>query len=162
MEQLDLMPDAERTPPLQSLAVTIPAITLWQPYACLIEIGAKPWETRAFACPKRLLGKRVAIHAAARKIRQTDFDDETFEAISDAFGFCNWNHKLPLGVVVCTAVIAESCRTSERLERDHFGDYSPGRFMWRLEDVRKIEPHIAAKGKQMIGWPWALSSNLKL
>lgn len=141
------------------MAEIIPAITLWQPYACLIEIGAKPWETRSFRCPDRLMGKRVAIHAAQRKIRHTDFDDETYEAISDQFGFCNWHHLLPLGVVVCTARITGCWRTEDRLERDAFGDYGPGRFMWRIEDVESIEPHVPAKGRQMIGWPWSMPAD---
>lgn len=36
----------------------IPVITLWQPWACLVEIGAKTFETRHFEIPDRLLGKR--------------------------------------------------------------------------------------------------------
>ena len=72
--------------------ITMPAITLWQPYACLIEIGMKPWETRSKPPPQRLMGKRVAIHAAARKMRQSDFGEEQFEAMTDAFGRCTWFH----------------------------------------------------------------------
>jgi len=56
--------------------LTIPAVTLWQPWASLIASGAKPFETRAFPIPARLLGKRVAIHAAARACF-TDLDAET-------------------------------------------------------------------------------------
>lgn len=135
--------------------VILPALTLWQPWACLIEIRAKRFETRSFPIPNRLLGKRVAIHAAARKMRLSDIDGETADAIGEAFGFCGWNYSLPRGVIVATAILAESI-PAENVERDHFGDYSPGRWAWRLEDVHPVNPHIPAKGRQQIGWPCML------
>jgi len=134
-------------------SIVLPAVTLWQPYACLVEIGAKPYETRAFPIPLRLLGKRVAIHAAARKQRLSDVDTEVADAIGDAFGFCGWNYSLPLGMIVATAVLAESI-PAERVKADQFGNYAPGRWAWRLEDVRPVVPHIPAKGRQQIGWDW--------
>lgn len=140
---------------------TLPAITLWQPWACLIEIGAKPYETRSKPPPKRLIGQRVAIHASARKMRASDVTDEEYEAISDAFPFCNYMEMLPLGVVVCTAVIAEALPV-EYVPRDLFGDYSAGRWAWRLEDVRKIVPHIPAKGMQAKGWVWPIPDHVTI
>ena len=144
----------------ESPQTTIPAVTLWQPWACLVEIGAKPYETRAFPIPRRLLGRRVAIHAAARPCFM-DFDQETVDAIGDAFGRCAWNHWLPRGAIVATAVLAESIR-AETVEADLFGDYSPGRWAWRLDDVRPVIPHIAAKGRQQIGWDWQIPEGVKL
>ena len=137
---------------------TMPALTLWQPWACLVEIGAKPFETRAFPIPRRLIGKRVAIHAAARPCF-VDFDQETIDAITDAFGRCAWNHWLPRGVVVATAILAESIPAG-RVPVDPFGDYSPGRWAWRLEDVQSVDPHIPAKGRQQIGWDWIMPDGL--
>ena len=132
----------------------IPVVTLWQPWACLVEIGAKPYETRHFPIPDRLLGKRVAIHAGARAC-VVDFDQETIDAISDAFGRCAWNHWLPRGCITCTAILAESIPV-ERVPHDLFGNYSEGRFAWRLEDVRPVTPHIPLKGRQQVGWDWAV------
>src|SRR4051794_23151938 len=43
--------------------LVLPAITLWQPWACLIEIGAKRYETRSRPPPRKLIGQRIAIHA---------------------------------------------------------------------------------------------------
>lgn len=45
------------------------ALTIWQPFATLILIGAKPYEFRGWAPPKWLVGKRMAIHAGARPVR---------------------------------------------------------------------------------------------
>lgn len=139
---------------------TIPAITLWQPWACLVEIGAKPFETRAFEIPKRLLGKRVAIHAAARKCFM-DFDQNTVDEITEAFGQCGWNFSLPRGAIVATAILAETIPV-ERVTADPFGDYTPGRYAWRLEDVRPVQPHIPAKGRQQIGWNWTVPEGVTL
>lgn len=130
----------------------IPAVTLYQPYACLVEIGAKPYETRHFQIPTRLLGKRVAVHAAARACA-VDFDQETLDDITEAFGRCSWNHWLPRGAVVATAILAESI-PAEKVKPDSFGNYSAGRWAWRLEDVRPVVPHLPAKGRQQIGWAW--------
>lgn len=45
----------------------IPAITIHQPWATLIAIGAKRWETRSRPAPAKHIGQRIAIHAAARR-----------------------------------------------------------------------------------------------
>lgn len=44
------------------------ALTVWQPWASLIIIGAKPYEFRGWPPPEPIVGQRMAIHAAARKI----------------------------------------------------------------------------------------------
>jgi activating signal cointegrator 1 len=135
-----------------SESLTIPVLGLWQPWACLVEIGAKPYETRHFPIPVRLIGKRVAIQATGHPC-VVNFDEDTIEAITDAFGRCAWNHWLPRGCVTCTAILAESL-PAEKVPHDLFGDYSAGRWAWRLEDVRPVSPHIPLKGRQMIGWSW--------
>jgi hypothetical protein len=55
------------------------AITVWQPWASLILIGAKPYEfrtspyTRYVNPPK--VGERIALHAAARPVRRSEVLD---------------------------------------------------------------------------------------
>lgn len=44
------------------------ALTIWQPWASLIIAGAKPYEFRGWRYPPALLGERIVIHAAARKV----------------------------------------------------------------------------------------------
>lgn len=43
------------------------ALTVWQPWATLIAIGAKPFEFRGWAAPKAYQGQRIAIHAGSRR-----------------------------------------------------------------------------------------------
>lgn len=42
------------------------ALTLWQPWASLIVVGAKPFEFRGWRAPRSMVGQRIVIHAAAR------------------------------------------------------------------------------------------------
>ena len=51
------------------------AITLWQPWASLVLVGAKPYEFRGWKPPRSLIGKRIAIHAGARKARFAEMVD---------------------------------------------------------------------------------------
>lgn len=140
--------------------IILPAITLWQPWATLVALGVKPYETRPRAPYKNLLGKRVAIHASMRKCRHTDYEDAAFDAISDVFGRTDWMKTLPLGAVVCTAIITEAYPADQVVPADHFGDYGPGRWAWKLDDVVTFEP-VPAKGQQLWGWPWEVPPSLR-
>ena len=40
-----------------------------------------------------------------------------------------------------------------RFPLDEYGDYSPGRWAWRLTDVKPIDPPVPARGRQGI-WEW--------
>lgn len=55
------------------------AITLWQPWASLIMVGAKPWEFRSWNYVARGVGvkpgDRIGIHAGARPIRPAEITD---------------------------------------------------------------------------------------
>lgn len=50
------------------------ALTIWQPWASLITTGAKPYEFRGWRPPRSIIGQRIVIHAAARKIDRMETD----------------------------------------------------------------------------------------
>ena len=54
-------------------------ITIWQPWASLIMIGAKPIEWRAWYAPRSIHGQRIGIHAGARKVQKI----EVYQIITD-------------------------------------------------------------------------------
>jgi activating signal cointegrator 1 len=117
---------------------TIPALSLHQPWASLIAIGAKRFETRSWPAPKAMIGRRIAIHAAKTVTSLRDLCCDVCEAgwehgvIGDfQVGYCaespnahrgetfivehsgsTWprlfDEKLPLGAVVATATLAAS------------------------------------------------------
>lgn len=51
------------------------ALTVWQPWASLILIGAKPYEFRSWQPPRWLVGRTMAIHAGARPVRRDEVTD---------------------------------------------------------------------------------------
>lgn len=145
------------------------AVTLWQPSATLVAIGAKRIETRPRRTRHRGL---IAIHAASKlppylatDLMCADLTALTARAIRTA-GYHDWLD-LPLGCVVAVARIAD-CRATrdliflnasdpvpgDRMFVSHqertFGDFSPGRYAWMLEDVTPVDPPYYVKGRQGI------------
>lgn len=62
-------PGFERLPRAGS---PLKALTVWQPWASLIILGAKPYEFRGWRFPDWMQGKRIVIHAAARKMKRDE------------------------------------------------------------------------------------------
>lgn len=130
------------------------AISLWQPWATLIAIGAKQFETRSWYTGYR---GPLAIHAAKRKIVPTEINDAIIAALHlEEFITLN---ELPLGCVVCTVDLIDCIPTEHAvawgLIRDAeraFGDYTPGRFAWKLENVQPVA-NSPARGRQGF-WEW--------
>lgn len=145
------------------------ALSLWQPWATLIAIGAKPEETRSWPAPAWLIGQRIAIHAAKKPVEQAtaDVPDDAMEAMVRALvGAGVEPLALPLGKVVCTAVLKGCGRvvrrelpstgnphgvaidhTGRRVPINPFGDFSVGRWLWYLDQVEPVEPY-AVVGRQ--------------
>lgn len=156
-----------------SLDTMLPAITLWQPWATLIAAGAKPFEFRSWPAPRRLWGKRVAVHAGARPMRRGELQDlllrlqgddaretglvaeraiEVLERALSAPG------TLPRASVLCLATLGEPIRDealaarlglpsvndSDRTQHSSWG--------WPLTGIERLEPFVPARGAQ--GW-WA-------
>lgn len=139
------------------------AITLYQPYATLIAIGAKRIETRGWRARYR---GPLAIHAArafppeARALCRR----EPFRAALQHGGYVSPD-ALPLGAIVATCRLVECVPTERDAERpsEHvppgdtperaFGSYAPGRYLWLLGDVVPVSPPRPARGKQGF-WDW--------
>lgn len=131
------------------------AITLWQPFASLIAVEAKRFETRSWSTHYR---GPLAIHAAKRKPEGFS----TAAKVLGQHGYSKWS-QLPVGCVVAVVCLVDVISTyghwTDTLdwrERD-FGDFSPGRYAWRLELIERIEPPIPAQGSQGF-WEWDAGS----
>lgn len=133
-------------------------LPLWQPWASLVAVGAKRVETRGWPAPLSIVGQRIAIHATKGGLSKRDerefLKDPVFHA---ALG--SLVDDLPRGAIVCTAVLSR-CRAittmharelAQRNPREFtFGDYTPGRYAWVLEDVQPVDPPVPCKGSQGI------------
>lgn len=128
------------------------ALTLWQPWASLIALGYKHYETRSWK-RNSLIGQRIAIHAAKRPPKDLPYDlsHELAKLDLDPLG-------LPLGAVLGTAVVANFQQTeliaSSLIQSElAFGDYAVGRWAWRLDDVEMLPEPQQTQGMQGV-WNW--------
>jgi hypothetical protein len=139
------------------------ALTLWQPMATLVAIGAKKIETRSWATRHR---GRLAIHSAKKftyQMRYLAYWSLPFrEALNNAGRLAIApieDENLPLGCVVAVCDLVDCVPITTRFatslsdQEQAFGDYSPGRYAWVLENVREIRPPVAACGHQGL-WGW--------
>ncbi len=134
------------------------ALTLTQPWATLVAIGAKTIETRSWSTSYR---GPVAIHAAKgfpKWARAFTMEPVCYEAVRYA------NQRpadllaaYPLGVVLATARLVNVLPTEKingiSAQEEAFGDYSPCRFAWFLEDVKELDKPVPAKGALGL-WEW--------
>lgn len=140
------------------------ALTLTQPWATLVAIGAKRIETRSWRTPYR---GSLAIHAAKgfpKWAKETCSEPEFARELG--------SDRLPLGVVIATCRLI-SCIPTRELQQNRvievdylagcddfllddrertFGDYSPGRWAWLLADIQRCDP-IPATGALSL-WNW--------
>ncbi len=148
-------------------------ISLWEPWASAVAIRAKRYETRHWSTDYR---GPLAIHAAKRlnKSELRDLSaDSCWRGALSALGFSpagygSIEQYLTFGAIVAVCDLVD-CKPTESLsaaelderrlptgvtnpafawrERD-MGDFYPGRFACKLENVRRIQPAIPWKGAQ--------------
>ncbi len=135
----------------------VAAISLWEPWATLMAIGAKKNETRSW--PTRHRGA-LLVCAAARKNNKEMRELLGISAFSEALagGLTKMWH----GHAVALVDLDHCLRTTPGLnawpvsaslslngDEMDFGDYAPGRFAWITTGLRRLKP-FPVKGKQRI------------
>ena len=147
------------------------ALTLTQPWATLVAIGAKQIETRSWRTSYR---GPVAIHAAKRfpkAAREFNADPVCYRAVqryslSKTYSLIDPSY--PLGCVLATCTLLDCCPTESLIclpgvfqdypeldtsQEREFGNFEAGRWAWVLEDVRALPEPIPAKGALSL-WDW--------
>jgi len=129
------------------------ALTLTQPWATLVAIGAKRIETRSWKTDYR---GPLVIHAA--KTFPTQAKDLCY---TDPFWqFVDRMGCLPTGCIVAVCDLdgyilipspSQRCKMfGLKIPPDEpelsFGDYTPGRWAWILRNVRQLSEPVPAKG----------------
>jgi len=124
------------------------AISIWQPHASLIVLGLKPFETRSWTAWKSLIGQRIWIHAGKALGDLQTLNDyligrdagEVTDDVHDAFvralkgAGISYLRDLPRGALLGSAILAECIPTEQVSDPGVFGDFSPGRYAWRMVD----------------------------
>ena len=157
------------------------ALTLHQPWATLIAIGAKQYETRSWATGYR---GPIAIHAAKAmppQARRLVFEEPFYSALHKAgladipvpgllgverlpqsaiVAVTNLVDVLPIcgtqGVPVAEGRFSVTPLAISAQERA-LGDWTPGRYAWQLANVRRLPDPIPCKGAQGL---WTLPAEI--
>lgn len=155
------------------------AITLTQPWATLVAIGAKRIETRSWATDYRGL---LAIHAAKGLAEMTEAEYAR-TCISEPFRTALRPHyamvgDLPRGAIVAVVEVADCIPTGRLVSGSEvarhcsrtdeiwqlseweraFGGYDAGRYGWLLADIRRLPEPILYRGALGL---WAVPAELE-
>lgn len=149
-------------------------LTLTQPWASLVAVGAKRIETRSWRTSYR---GPLAIHAAkgfpgeAKRFCEAKIVQEALGWTPFDFWVRDGQIKtLPLGCVIATCDVIDCRWIVEDPNRRflmapdsymvappapelYFGNYEPGRYGWFLENVKMLPEPIPAKGALSL-WEW--------
>jgi activating signal cointegrator 1 len=143
------------------------AITIKQPWATLIALGEKEFETRSWQTKYR---GQLAIHAGKTVDKEAcDWSEITTALLKHGI---KSHEDLPTGVVIATANLVECHKITADyygmydeekagtdkgllIEGDEwwFGDYTEGRYAWELTNVQVLPKSVPAKGKLSL-WEW--------
>ncbi|OLN21413.1 2-oxoglutarate dehydrogenase E1 [Domibacillus antri] len=138
------------------------AITIKQPWATLIALGEKRFETRSWQTKYR---GQIAIHAG-KSIDKEACEDTWIKSTLAEHGIRSYKD-LPTGAVLaiaeiqdCHKVVTNFCNqiaitTGPGISglEIKFGDYTEGRFAWELDNIKTLPSPVDAKGKLSL-WEW--------
>ena len=132
----------------------IKVLSLHQPWASLVMVGAKTIETRSWPPPKGLIGKKLAIHATKKIVQIQEHLYPLYNrGVKNRLGE-DWTNTLPTGAIVAIATVQKAIQmTTENFPKGEellYGEYAIGRWMWYLKDIIPVNPPIPARGHQGI------------
>ncbi len=146
-------------------------LSLWEPWASLVACGAKEYETRGWSTSYRgPLLICAAKGGLARGDLQTRLSLPNFQAglaplVGKPLDLENRDQQNGVGVehlsFGCAIALVDvvDCVGTESFRRDEvplslaewsFGDFGPGRFAWKLANVRRLELPVPVKGRQRL------------
>jgi len=155
---------------MSALRSTIPAITLWQPWASWMAWGWKTIETRTHLRLQSLLGKTVAIHAGLR----VDRNAVHLARFSMPLPMCQlaafaWREgpAAHRGCVIATARMVEVIPSIPSADGVFKGSMISenhdviGKVGYRFENIRPLKNPIPARGHQGI-WYWQVPEGVNI
>ena len=154
---------------MADLPQRMPALTIWQPWASLIAAGAKPYEFRRWAAPFWVRGRRIAIHAGARKMVRDELQDLLLRcqragrtvpgtslvrelALPIIEAALTTPGRLPLASILCTAVLGAPFQASRLAEPGDSDRVDHEVWAWPLSAIERVEPYVPARGAQGFWW----------
>jgi hypothetical protein len=133
---------------MSDAAQEVRVLSVRQPWALLLAFGLKQYETRDWRTHYR---GPLAIHASA-SVRRADeeafYRNPELRWACTRLGYGSFG-VLPRGVLLAVGTLAEVAAT-EALDvsaRERaLGDWTPGRWAWRLEQVRRLHVRVPVRG----------------
>lgn len=144
------------------------ALTIWQPWASLILLGAKPYEFRGWSAHKSAIGQRIAIHAGQRPVRKSEIktlidrlnSDEAWDtglikkiALPFLQQIRDGKTIVPMSAIICTAILGTPVRADEII--NEFGGpindsnrSEHANFAWPLTSIEICMPPVPMPGMQ--------------
>lgn len=134
------------------------ALSLTQPWATLVALGKKRFETRSWRTKYR---GQIAIQAARNFPQQC-------QDLCDVWPFNKYISSADMlyrGDIIAVATLKDIQPTElivrtlqpqspgDEVEEFSFGDFSPGRWAWELIDVRQLKEPVVAWGMQGLWTP---------
>jgi hypothetical protein len=141
-------------------------LSIWNPYALLLVGGFKLNETRPYACPPAIVGTRLYI--ASTKVitpaQRTLFANEKFQEYYRETGLPDKLEGMANGFLIGSVLIHSSDPYDEEIddpteEEMLYGDYGPGRHVWRTRDPEMLDEPVPVRGQQGI---WNLNAAIVL
>lgn len=149
------------------------ALTVWQPWASLIMIGAKPWEWRRWKTPARYIGQQIVIHAGARRVVRDEVEeliynlqhgheasglvaDKALELLMPVF---NGHKSLPISAGLGTARLGTPERAIDLFAAGKIGsqfdneDVDECAWGWPLTEITPWSEPFPMRGSQGF-WRW--------
>lgn len=125
------------------------ALSLWQPWASLVVLGLKQYETRSWQTSYR---GTLVIHAAKT------WDEQQFEQWNRFEIRLDHTFAVPRGVALGTVELIGCFQTTPLLglevplgSHEHiFGNWSPGRYAWKLANPIQFPEPIPCAGHQRL------------
>ncbi|MBD2683330.1 MULTISPECIES: ASCH domain-containing protein [Nostoc] len=133
----------------------IKAISLHQPWASLIPMGLKKYETRSWSTSYRgpLLICAAKKTSTPQKLTHNYLFEKYQQILVDTDNYIEWDD-LPFGCAVAlvelTACISmtQAFINQQSLSELDTGDWRIGRMAWKLDNIRRIVQPIPIIGKQ--------------
>lgn len=145
----------------------IRVLTLWQPWASLISLGLKHYETRHWKVGYR---GHLLIHAAKKHCDIKAL--ENYGLISEKSGSASPYQRqiedalepflvegFPYGEVVARCELTDIFKMTEEIISEQSGvellcgNWKVGRYAWKLENIQELNPGFPYKGSQGLSIP---------
>jgi activating signal cointegrator 1 len=154
------------------------AISLWEPWASLVRTGAKKIETRGWLTIYRgelliCAAKRKRIYELIHLLSCWPFQGGLAPLVGKPLDmtFKTWAgveiEDLNFGKAVAVVnlydcVPVEDLSLGEVMPERHFGDFSPGRYGWKMELIEAIEPFEVTGSQGYFSVPWEFDEESRL